>query len=455
MRNIVSLYIDKYNIRDVENEEKRIRALVKKIHEEGSVFCDFPFDYMMEDEQLVLLHYIMTSLPERQIIANMKKIDVDRYYMNFAYQSDISKSMTKIILDNDPRIALSIDLEMEIRYSRGIIRNLECDIKDVLKSLLKTNECIIDNYMQEKQLLLLMGLGKHNTIYIFDYIKYVADVVLQLLIYRFMNENEMKFLDVMKILSEKVDEMEDSIEKQLRTRKDQWIRAKQMACCVLSAETTSEIFSAYITHRSWFYEELNIKKVLKEEMLNCPSMFEEVPTEFKAEKILITGHDVKLYEKIITEGQHIDAYKKKLETVKLFIDIMNKYGGRMCYSICLQDLKVYFREIFVSKSSYKKRMTPRIVKEYIDQVALVQREQQPIPQFNKQSQYIFVREKISRGYFREKGLSRQYVHKIDFESKLYYLLLKLYLFYDVYDSLEFTYEVNHNLLKTFESQLGQ
>lgn len=82
MSNIVSLYIDKYDIRDDESEEKRVRGIVNKIHEKGSVFCDFPFDYMMEDEQLVLLHHMMTSLPERQIMANMKKIDVDRYYRN-------------------------------------------------------------------------------------------------------------------------------------------------------------------------------------------------------------------------------------------------------------------------------------------------------------------------------------------------------------------------------------
>ena len=83
MNNIISLYIDKYNIRDNESEEKRVRGLIKKLHEEKSVFCDFPFDYLQEEQQLILLHYIMTLLPERQIMANMKKVDVDRCYMNW------------------------------------------------------------------------------------------------------------------------------------------------------------------------------------------------------------------------------------------------------------------------------------------------------------------------------------------------------------------------------------
>lgn len=75
---------------------------------------------------------------------------------------------------------------------------------------------------------------------------------------------------------------------------------------------------------------------------------------------------------------------------------MAVYGGRQCYSSCLQDLKVYFREIFISKSSYRRRRASRIVKEYIDQVASAKNEGKTIPEFNKQSQYMFVREKKQR-----------------------------------------------------------
>ena len=36
---------------------------------------------------------------------------------------------------------------------------------------------------------------------------------------------------------------------------------------------------------------------------------------------------------------------------------------------------------------------------------------------------MFVREKISRGYFREVGSSKEYIEKIELEKKLYELLL--------------------------------
>ncbi len=444
MNNIISLYIDKYNIRDNESEEKRVRGLIKKLREEKSVFCDFPFDYLQEEQQLILLHYIMTLLPERQIMANMKKVDVDRCYMNFVYQSEKSKKVSEDILEN----YIPISLKNEYLKSRYEIRNPANNINAVLKYLLDINATIINLYMNEDTLFKVIGFK----IYIKDYIDYIANVLLQLLVYRIINQDNIKALNIIEVLSEKVNELNELIEKQLIKKKTEWQQSKENGQNVLDAELVSKCFSSYITHRSKFYEEYKIKKILKDEMLSFPLLFKDVPKEYTAAKIIVSEDD-KSIKNIITEGKHIDGYKEKIETVKVFIDIMADYGGRQCYSSCLQDLKVYFREIFISKSSYKKRMASRIVKEYINQFELAKKEGNNIPDFNKQSQYMFIREKISRGYFREKGLSKEYIEKIIFEKELYDLLLKIYLFYNVQDSLKFIYEVNYNLLKVYESEI--
>lgn len=455
MSNIVSLYIDKYNVKDNESEEKRVRGLIKKLHEKKSVFCDFPFDYMVEDEQLELLHYIMTSLPERQIMANMKKIDVDRYYMNFAYQRDISKMETKHILENELEGYVPISLASEILNSRYIIRDPRKNIKDVLKYLFEMNEIIIRSYFQEQQQLKILGIRVYNFEYIREYIDYVTNVLLQLLVYRVINEESVETFSVIKKLSDKISEIDGAIEKQLSRSKAKWLKSKENGYKDLDAEIVSECFSLYVTHRSKFCEEYNIKKVLLDEMHNFPLLFEDIPTEYKAEKVFIPEDEFKLVKEIITEGQHIDGYKEKIESVGTFISIMACYGGRQCSPSCLQDLKVYFREIFISKSSYRRRKASRIVKEYIDQVVTAKKEGKVIPEFNKKSQYMFVREKISRGYFREKGLSKEYIEKVVLEKKLYDLMLKLYLFYNVQDSLEFIYEVNNNLLKVYDLMIGE
>ena len=455
MSGIVSLYMDKYGVRGEESEEKRVRALVRKLHEEHSVFCDFPFDYIAEHEQLTLLHYIMTALPERQIMANMKKVDVDRCYMNFVYQNQRSKIETKDMLENLLSDYSPISLASEHLQSRYIIRNPIEQTNDVLSYLLQSNESIIRNYFCEKEQFKLLGLEAHNFEYIREYIDYVANVLLQWLVYRVINVDSIDSLSVIKALSDEVAKMEGLVENQLARRKKVWVNDRKTGQAHLDAETVTSCFSMYITHRSKFYEEFNIKDVLKEEMLDSPFLFGDVPAEYEAKKVIASEDEIKSAKRIITENQNINDYNGKLKTARIFIDIMADYGGRQCYSSCVQDIKVYFREIFVSKSSYKRRMAHRIVNEYLEQVALAKKEGQAVPAFDKRSHYMFIREKINRGYFREKGLSKEYIGKIDFERKLYNLLLRLYLFYDNLDSIEFIYEVNYGLLKAYEAQLGQ
>ena len=388
-------------------------------------------------------------------MANMKKVDVDRYYMNFAYQRDISKMETKHILENELEGYVPISLASEILNSRYIIRDPRKNIKDVLKYLFQMNEIIIRSYFQEQQQLKILGIRVYNFEYIREYIDYVTNVLLQLLVYRVINEESVETFSVIKKLSDKISEIDGAIEKQLSRSKAKWLKSKENGYKDLDAEIVSECFSMYVTHRSKFYEEYNIKKILIDEMHNFPSLFEDIPTEYKAEKVFIPEDEFKLVKEIITEGQHIDGYKDKIESVRTFIGIMACYGGRQCFPSCLQDLKVYFREIFISKSSYRRRKASRIVKEYIDQVVTAKKEGKVIPEFNKKSQYMFVREKISRGYFREKGLSKEYIEKVALEKKLYDLMLKLYLFYNVQDSLDFIYEVNNNLLKVYGLKIGE
>lgn len=453
MGSIASLYIDRYDIRGNESEEKRVRAVVKKIHEDGSVFTDFPFDFMVEDEQLIFLHYIMTNLPERQILSNMKKVDADRSYMNFAYQSDISKKTTRIILEEALRDYSPIRLDEEYLKSRFIIRDSEKTTKHVLSYLLHTNELIIRSYSNEQGYFTVLGLTVSNFEYIGDYINYVVNVILQLLVYRTLKEDGVDTSVVIKALTDKVVEMDGLLTKQLERKKAAWITEKADGRSSLGAENVTNCFSAYITHRSAIYEEYGVKETLRQEMLENPTLFGKVPAKYEAEKSIMSDEEIQAKHNIITEGQHIDNFKNKLATAREFIDIMRIYGGRQCYSSCLQDVKVYFREIFISKSSYKRRMAARIVKEYIKQVESAQKDGVQPPDFDKPSQYMFVREKISRGYFREKGLASEYIEKINFEKALYYLLLRLYLFYDIEESLEFVYEVNRNLLKVYESLL--
>ncbi len=148
---------------------------------------------MVGDEQLKLLHYMMASLPERQIMANMNKVDVDRCYMNFVYQSDESKIVTKNLLENELEGYIPISLENEILESRSKIRDPRNSIGEVLKYLLEVNEMIIRSYFQEKQCFKMIGLEAYNFEYIKEYIDYTANVLLKL--YLFYNiQDSLEFI---------------------------------------------------------------------------------------------------------------------------------------------------------------------------------------------------------------------------------------------------------------------
>ena len=452
MDSLATLYLKKYGLQDNENEEKRVRELLRKIHEKDSVFCDFPFDYLNSNEQLIILHYIMTSLPERQIMANMKKIDVDRNYLNFIYEDENNRKETEYLLENELSGYSPIQLVGEVEHSRDIIRNPYNNISEVIKQLQRRNKLIIQFYLKENRSFNMIGLELYNFNYIREYIDYVSNVILQLLVYRVITQENVKTSDIVQILSKKIDEMEKLVEKKLEERKNDWIN-KDIYKKRLDAEFVTNCFSTYVTHRSRFYEEFTIKDILKKEMLNEPTLFGKIQSKYTAKKIFINKEQLDNYKAIITEGQDVNDFSSKIEVVQEFISLMATYGGRDCWPLCLQDLKVYFREIFISKVSYKRRMASRIVKEYISQVKEAKKNGQSIPQFNKQSQYMFVREKINRGYFREKGLSEEYIEKINIEKKLYDLQLKLYLFYDIESSLNFIWEINDNLLKVYYSEL--
>jgi len=187
-------------------------------------------------------------------------------------------------------------------------------------------------------------------------------------------------------------------------------------------------------------------------MKNNPELFLTVPDEYVAEKVLISEEDLESDEvkAIITENTTIPNYEKKLALAREFINFMHDYAGRECYDTCIQDIKVYFRELFISKQTYCRQKSTKIVEDYLKQFRQAKEDEKfVLPSFNKESQYIFIREKISRGYFREKNLSAVYVTNQELREKIYTLLLKGYWVADSKLAIELLHEYNKALLSCF------
>lgn len=387
----------------------------------------------------------MEEVDERQIVGNIDKVDADKKYHNIEIDEKYASRFAEFFFKEEMPDYEPVDLESTLISNRMFIRNGQ-SLQEVLDYLIQSNESIIRALIYEINGFYMMGLYYENISYIKEYIDYAINDILQLIVYKVINNPNINTLDFLQELKEEIKALTGKVDNQLMSK-----RGQQQGLNILTTSKVMRYFSAYLKHRSRLKEETDIYRVLEKERKQNPALFDSVQEEYRAVKVRLSEEDIKKSAIIITEGKSIYKYEDKLLTVRDFIDIMRNYGGRQCYPDCLQDLKVYFREIYMSKATYRRQQAHKIVKDYIGKVKFAIKNNEVIPEFDRKSQYLFVREKISRGYFREKGLLSDYYGKIEFTNEFYDLLLKIYLFYDVKDSLELIYDVNYILLNKFHS----
>ena len=106
------------------------------------------------------------------------------------------------------------------------------------------------------------------------------------------------------------------------------------------------------------------------EMEKHPELFSDVPEQYKADNILLKAEQIESdqYKTIFTEGTRVPNIDNKIAIARRLINVMQKYGGRYCVDSSLQDIKVYFREIFMSKETYHRQKTTKIVEDYLAHV---------------------------------------------------------------------------------------
>ena len=444
-KELIKGYLDKHYPTlkgdDRKHQENRVKPLIRKLTDKGSVYKDLPFDCMGMEEQINLLHYILEKSTERQIVANMGKTDVDRDYYDFILKDEdkdwFTQEFMKSIEGFEPYNLVECKWE-----NRNLIRYSGLSSVEVLENLNNLNERIIYLLFDEIQKFKVLGIGFECMSYITDYIDYTADWVLQFLIHHVIWNEDIDRPKLMSNLLNTLNSLSDKIDFQLeRKRKEGFHR--------LDAEKATRYFSFYRTNGVYYQEVLGIYDVLRKEVDENPTLFSLVEDKYKVRKELISEEELSNLQEIITEGQHSYDYNIKLGTTRKFIRVMHDYGGRQCFSNCPQDLKTYYRELFMSKVKYKGKQASTIVQEYLTKIET----SGEIEPFDKKSHYIFVREKISRGYFREKNNLDMYFLKADIEKALYNLLVKLYLFYDFSTILEFIYEVNRELLRSLSNDI--
>ena len=252
MDKLVYQYIKCYEpnaeVDDLSNLKKQLVILLNKLHDNKSVYKNLPFDYMPVGEQLKLMHHLRTSpVAGRQIISNMTKIDADRSFLEFACPSlnnvFSSDSELREIREN------LLSLDQCVLNTRFQIRSTE-DSRFLLLNLMRTNSNILRCYQDEDYTLLMMGVGLAGFERLRSYIDYVANALLQFLVYHIVVNKKEKALAIISQLCIKADDLDKVMDKKLEQQHQKW----KINPIKLTAELVSGGFSDFLTHRSRFEE---------------------------------------------------------------------------------------------------------------------------------------------------------------------------------------------------------
>lgn len=320
------------------------------------------------------------------------------------------------------------------------------DFEERINSLKDKNRCIIRKEPQNVKMLIercVFELEKFkeekvlsNIAYVVDY---VADLFLQIFNYWVISFTYTSFDKKMKMVKR--------IEAYLQSYKKSVIELNKGGSIKISLEDTVSIFISFLTKRNDYGEYMGILKELEKEQCQEPKFFANPQVLYKVKKGDIVSKDKERY--IITEDTKVDDYADKLKKTKEIIKVFSQYGMRIADINSVFDVKVYFREIYLSNSKYK-RQAKTIVRKYLEEYQNKKDNgydmQEIVKSFEKESEYQFLREKISRGYFRETCDIRLYSEKNKLQKSLYEVLLSILLTYNYAGSIDLLQQLVNELI---------
>lgn len=210
------------------------------------------------------------------------------------------------------------------------------------------------------------------------------------------------------------------------------VSCKEDLDCDLEYDNIFNSFAVYLSKilkRDQMNNYIRITTFLEKEIKDEPDLFRDVQEQYKCNQRWL--EDIKTKKElmnIVLEGKQekVERFNKKAEKCKKAIMILRNIAGRDLSEEYLQHFKVVYREIFLSrvKSDEKDgKNANTIVSDMINQV--------DSKLFSKYSDSIFLREKLSRGFFREDGLIEEYIIKNRIQRQLYTNLLLIYKSMDV------------------------
>lgn len=189
------------------------------------------------------------------------------------------------------------------------------------------------------------------------------------------------------------------------------------------------VYLSKIKKRDYMNSYISVIDVLEQEMIEEPKLFEDVKKEFECKERWLNefDNDIEQLMRIVLEGkkEKKERFILKKKTSISIIKLLRTIADRNLCEQYLQHFKAVYREVHLSKvkSEYKSGKNAQSIV----------REISSVDQSKKYNilEFIFLREKISRGLFRETGLIEEYKIKNKIQRNLYTILLSIYESVDV------------------------
>lgn len=359
--------------------------------------------------------------PNKKLCYTLKKEDVDNsldYLMKFFLKCGYENYSSNSFVPNFKirRYELTKSMVMDEREYRRIIRRTDYTEKEKFEKCYSSYMNNINNGISE--LAENRYHGMYNLLealyFLYKEINLFADIYFQSIIYLLIDNQNMTREDKLDRLGKLVKYAEKT-EKEFVPRTD---KAETHNVCDSFA-----VYLMYLNYRNTCKNEIDIQrllvrqmedetysKVVKEEYQCNQRWIDDIKTSKELRNIILEGKDEKE-----------ERFRKNIEDVQHLIVLLNTITGRELGAEYLQHVKVVYREIIEDGIKYNKKQARTIMRNI---------EKKEIPYFESEKETYFIREKISRGFMREKNHVEEYILKNKLQALFYTTVLKLFSSYD-------------------------
>ncbi len=376
--------------------------------ENPMIFQYFPLGQLKKKEQCLILRDIqnLKEIPTvretgeatsqrnavgNKVFSNLKKV-------NFNLPDSRFDQILPKKIPESPFIAEEKSIKTLFRLQ--IINTPKSEMEKTKEQLCK----VIENHCQ-------LTAKNEDVFSIYSLSNIVLDGVFKSLFY-WVEENldlsEEEKADTFTKVEEKMDEILRSFGKKKLSRTMKPINALRIFWTILKVRNTMEQYRTLTTN------------LLTEEKYN-PKLFQEVEEKYRVQCGQKLKNPNKLHVVLYEGGRKGESFPEQLEMTYQLMEKMSENKMRELHQDDILDVKVVFREVFISKLKHERGVTPSTLgKKYIVD-----------PSHLSMQEKKFLREKIHRGFYRERHSLTLYHQLNDLKYKIYLCIMESLLSYDV------------------------